>query len=225
MRIFLVRHGESQANVEQSLHKTLPDHEIALSSRGKLQPVFAAEKIKDFLLKCDKVRIWNSPYRRTRETADIFCEALKGYILDRREHILLCEQQFGIFDGLEDDEIEDKFPAEFHHWNLCKKHNGKFWARYPMGESPFDAATRIHQAFGTFHRDAAQGVEDIAIVCHGTVVKLFEMMWLHKSPEWFATRKTIGNCGVMLIQDKTSKCIFPGFKKGEEIEPLEDAVR
>lgn len=224
MNIFLIRHGESQANVEKSLHKTLPDHEIALSSRGMEQPRFAAEKLKDWIGKNPiKFRVWNSPYRRTRDTAQRFCEALgEEYILDTREHVLLCEQQFGIFDGLSDREIEDRFPSEFHHWNLCKKHNGKFWARYPMGESPFDAATRIHQAFGTFHRDE---IENIVVVCHGTVVKLFEMMWLHKSPEWFAERKTIGNCGIMLIRNKTSTCLFPGFKHGEIIEPLEDAIK
>lgn len=238
MRIFLVRHGESQANVEKTLHKTLPDHEIALSSRGMEQPAAAAEKLSKYIDAAwdesqanvstssfffPKLRIWNSPYRRTRDTAFRFCEALDDkYILDQREHVLLCEQQFGIFDGLEDNEIAERFPAEFHHWNLCKKHNGKFWARYPMGESPFDTSVRIHQSFGTFQRDEKHGIKDIAIICHGTVVKLFEMMWLHKSPEWFATRKTVGNCGIVLIENKTSKCLFGGFKHGKEIPSLEE---
>lgn len=228
MRIILVRHGESQANVDQSIHKRLPDHEIALSTRGQTQAKTAAEKLYEFYVnkygegevehwqqhKSRKFHFINSPYRRTRDTADIISRnfpASKSLI--RKENILLCEQQFGIFDGLEDDEIERKFPEEYKTWKLCKNYNGKFWARYPMGESPFDAAIRVNQAFARIKKNSDK---DHIIICHGTVVKLFVMMWFNYSPEWFATCKTIGNCGLYLIEDNKDKgYIFPGYRKGK----------
>jgi len=224
MRILLVRHGESQANVDQKLHQTIPDHEIALSSRGQKQPEQAAKHITKFykdkegtgdspILFTPYVKFINSPYRRTRDTADILKQKLIGkFTLSCSEDVLLCEQQFGLFDGLEDDEIEKKYPNEFHTWMLCKKYNGKFWARYPMGESPFDAAVRIHQAFG----DVIRAKSDHIIVCHGTVVKLFVMMWFGYSPEWFNKERTIGNCGIYLIEhDRDKGWLFPGYKRGK----------
>jgi broad specificity phosphatase PhoE len=230
-KIYLIRHGESQANVDKRLHLNLPDHEIALSSRGIDQAKEAARQLRNkftsvYGYSWAHMTLWNSPYRRTRDTAKIIYDTLyeQGHDLINyhahvhcKENIFLCEQQFGLFDGLEDNEIEAKFPAEYKTWNLCKRFNGKFWARYPMGESPFDAAIRISQSFDTFK----QG--NNIIVAHGAVIKLFLMMWFGRPPEWFNEEKTIGNCGIHLIEyDRPSGCseekiIFNGFKDGQLI--------
>jgi broad specificity phosphatase PhoE len=42
--------------------------------------------------------MWVSPYKRTRETAEIIMEEAGMYIWDVKEHILLGEQQFGLFE-------------------------------------------------------------------------------------------------------------------------------
>ena len=48
----------------------------------------------------------------------------------------------------------------------------------PLGESRFDVAIRVHEAFGTFHRDAERnGVRNIIIICHGVTLRAFVMMW------------------------------------------------
>lgn len=234
--IILIRHGESQANMDQSLHRKLPDHEIALSSRGQDQAHEAGIKLREYLeestrklyhrLDLHAIYLWNSPYRRTRDTAKLISDAFnyntdKQLFLNKKENILLCEQQFGVFDGLEDDEIKEKFPEEFKVWSLCKKYNGKFYARYPMGESPFDAACRIQQSFRDF-KSGIKSTKDIhVIVCHGTVVKLFEMMWFNFNPEWFASAKTIGNCGFSVIetyQQKEPNWVFSGYKRGQLVQ-------
>jgi 2,3-bisphosphoglycerate-dependent phosphoglycerate mutase len=70
----------------------------------------------------------------------------------------------------------------------------------PLGESRFDVAVRIHQAFGTFHRDAERhGVRNIVVVCHGVTLRAFVMQWLHKPYEWFDQQKNPGNCDVYHI--------------------------
>jgi len=264
MRIFLVRHGESQGNVDKSLHKIIPDHEIALTTGGMEQAQVAGRvlkkyfkenptttmdfgtglldglltsmgkqkglnnaalaQVKDLIQKqassgnVAKARLWHSPYRRTRETARIVTGVANEVISDVREHILLCEQQFGLFDGLTREESFSKFPDEYDSFQHAKKFNGKFYARFPMGESPFDAACRVHQAFGTFKRDEEdKNVNDIIIICHGAISKLFTMMWLHKSPEWFEAEETCGNCGIRLIEDHKDKgYIFGGHSRGKE---------
>jgi broad specificity phosphatase PhoE len=160
-------------------------------------------------------RLWLSPYRRTRETADEIQGKLGYRVLDRREHILLCEQQFGLFDGIPDDQLPILFPNEHNHYDKCQKFGGRFWARMPLGESRFDVATRVHQAFGTFHRDAEKhGIRNLIIVAHGVTIRAFVMMWCHKTPEWFEDEPNPNNCSVREIVDNEDRgYIFPGFPR------------
>jgi len=220
MYIYLVRHGESQANVDKTLHLKLPDHEIALSSRGQEQAKEAGRNLSKELVRNipSSITLWNSPYRRTRETSNFIIDNLnEDYknIITRRESIYFCEQNFGVFDGLEDDEIEKEFPKEFKTWNLCKKFNGKFFARFPSGESPLDTAVRVAIGFNQIKDFHSQGIH--IVVAHGTVIKLFEMMWFNHSPEWFYEAKTIGNCGIQVIKDNIEWNVFPGYKDGKLI--------
>lgn len=171
-----------------------------------------------------QLRLWTSPYKRTRQTADAIASKLNeggqlGWLRDRAENILLCEQQFGLFDGISDAELPLKFPNEYAHYKKCEDFEGRFWARMPMGESRFDVCQRVHQAFGTFQRDAERhNVQNIAIVCHGVTMRAFKMMWLHKTPEWFEEEKNPGNCAIhhislnLLGRYVDEGCIFEGFK-------------
>src|SRR5690242_4710828 len=108
MRILLVRHGESLGNVDPSVHATTADHAIPLSATGVDQARRAGASVAAFYadaLGDDRphVRLWVSPYKRTRQTADALVETAGAWITDRVEHILLCEQQFGLFDGVPED--------------------------------------------------------------------------------------------------------------------------
>ena len=170
-------------NVDISVHETMADHAISLSERGKAQAVQAGEQLNEYLGTLSvvgPVRLWTSPYKRTRQTADGLQQSAGSWIEDRREHILLCEQQFGLFDGVPDGDLAARFPDEYAHFEKQERFEGKFWARNPLGESRFDVATRVHQAFGTFHRDADNhGIEDIIVICHGVTLRAFVMMlWL-----------------------------------------------
>lgn len=162
------------------------------------------------------VRLWSSPYRRTRETAEAILSQAGRWITDQREHILLCEQQFGLFDGVPDEELPKRFPAEFEHYDKCCRFEGKFWARMPLGESRFDVAQRVHQAFGTFHRDASDlDIRDIVVICHGVTLRAFVMMWCHLSPEWFEAESNPPNCAMRLIDGQGDDgYLFEGFPRG-----------
>ena len=197
----------------------MADHAIPLSDKGKEHSSLVGEVLsKHFQDRygekgVEKVRMWTSPYVRTRETGDRIAAALDGWLLDRREHILLCEQQFGLFNGVPDDQLPDRFPEEYALYSKQVRFAGKFWARLPMGESRFDVATRVHQAFGTFHRDALRhGIKDIIVVSHGVTIRAFLMMWCHLSPEWFEGEANPRNCAIRLIQDGEDRgYLFEGF--------------
>jgi len=220
MRILLVRHGESMGNADPTVHATTADHAVPLSERGREQAREAGKHIaRHFETHASDeqrhVRLWLSPYRRTRETADALVETAGAWITDRVEHILLCEQQFGLFDGLSDAEMLERFPHEKTYFDLQCRFGGKFWARMPQGESRLDVAQRIHQAFGTFQRDAVQhGIHDIVVICHGVTLRAFVMMWCHLSPEWFEAEPNPANCAIRLIDHGVDRgYLFAGFPR------------
>lgn len=238
MRILLVRHGESEANVDKSLLTRQPDHAIRLSTRGEEQAAAAGSFLTKWFIEDGPgaspsslfppmgshvgsgkfpFRMWTSPYKRARQTADGILAVMEqeaGAVpaSGRHEHVHLAEQQFGLFDGLSEEELIEKYPREQEHYKRCESFEGRFWARMPLGESRFDVALRVHQAFGTFHRDAEKhGINTIVVVAHGTTIRAFVMQWLHKPFEWFEKEPNPANCSVRLIDGKEDRgYIHPG---------------
>ncbi|KKN43539.1 hypothetical protein LCGC14_0701860 [marine sediment metagenome] len=212
MKIYLVRHGESESNVDKAVHLRKADHAINLGPNGLSQ----AEGVGKFLAQALKnnswngeinARLWYSPYQRTKKTKDGILTALKRDNMTFKfgclEHPLLVEQQFGLFDGLSDDELKEQYPNEHAHYNKHQKFEGRFWARMPLGESRFDVAQRVHQVFGTFHRDADRhGIETLVVVSHGVTIRAFIMMWLHRTVEWFEKEPNPKNCSIRLIDNR-----------------------
>ena len=159
------------------------------------------------------LRLWNSPYIRARQTADELAAVLGPRVTSRRENVLLSEQQFGLFDGVPDDEIPKRFPDQWQHYDLLSRFHGRFWAKVPMGESRFDVARRINQFFSLPHRDKDHDdIDDVVIVSHGVTIRAFVMMWCHKSPEWFEEERNPNNCAIRLIDDDGDQgYVFDGF--------------
>lgn len=209
LNILLVRHGLSAGNKDKKVHHELPDHAIPLAEEGFVQARRAGLSIKSYLhdnnLADTHVRLWQSPYLRTRQTAQEIVNTQwrthkKSIITDVREDVALCEQQFGLFDGLTNKELKVKYPDEHAHYEKCERFDGRFWARMPLGESRFDVTLRVHQMFGTWVRDAERhGVNTIVVVSHGVTIRAIMMRWLHRSFEWFESEPNPGNCSVRVI--------------------------
>ena len=215
-----MRHGESLGNLDAQIHQTTADHAVPLSERGCEQAREAGRHVAMSLASelgdsRPHVRLWVSPYLRTRQTADALMETCGSWITDRVEHILLREQQFGLFDGVPNEELPLRFPQEHAYYDMTCRFGGKFWARMPMGESRFDVAKRIHQAFGTFHRDHLEhGIKNLVVICHGVTLRAFVMMWCHLSPEWFEAESNPNNCAVRLIDGGSDRgYLFDGFPR------------
>lgn len=176
-----------------------------------------------------RLRVWSSPYRRARETTEHITAALLRNVVHmpptvmgntssfqwpmladapqlghpdpyvpawHRESIRLAEQQFGLLNGIADGNVADHYPDVHEDYERA----GKFYARPPGGESRYDVAIRVHQQFGTFHRDAERhGIRNIIVVCHGTTLRCFLMEWLHRSPEWCMAEPNPKNCAIRRI--------------------------
>ena len=202
MHIFLIRHGESMSNSGENYIKKLPDHLVSLTEAGKEQAREAGEWLTSYCreknIDLSRARIWRSPFLRTRQTCDEFNKFLK--IDDIREDITLTEQQFGLFDAVPYEEWGKLYPREFAEYERQISNYGRFYARLPLGESPFDVAIRIHQFMGTIYRDYERhGVDTLFIFTHGTTIRTFLLRWFHYSPEWYHEEHNPRNCWIREI--------------------------
>lgn len=68
--LILIRHGQSEGNRNRNIHQFIADHRISLTPEGWLQAEDAGRRLKAVLRKDDSIRIFTSPYRRTRETTE-----------------------------------------------------------------------------------------------------------------------------------------------------------
>ena len=216
MHIFLIRHGESVANTGENYVNRIPDHLVSLTENGIAQArkegKWLAEYCAENGVDLSRARIWRSPFLRTRQTSEEFNRFLK--IEDIREDITLTEQQFGLFDSVPYADWGKLYPNEYAEYKRQISNYGKFYARPPMGESPFDVAIRVHQFMGTIYRDFEKhGVDTLFIFTHGTVLRAFLLRWFHYSPEWYHEEKNPKNCWIREIKDGKDMGYINGGEK------------
>jgi hypothetical protein len=107
LRIFLIRHGESEANVDPSVYHTTPDHKVALTKNGIGMAKSAGDAIDTFLRdtcgvtpETSPTLMYVSPFQRTRQTATEILQSKAGqWVRGVQESPLLVEQDWGMFEG------------------------------------------------------------------------------------------------------------------------------
>lgn len=145
--LYLVRHAQSQSNVDNSILKDKTNVGIHLTEIGIAQAKetgkFLVEELSQNITLDHKLKIWNSPYERTRQTSSIIKEELKkaGLTFVEEESIHIAEKQFGLLDDVTD--YENQYSAENAHYLLHKNEQKDFFARPPLGESSFDMCQRL----------------------------------------------------------------------------------
>lgn len=209
LRLFLVRHGQSAANLDKSMNILLPDHSIELSPEGHVQAQAAGKALANYLsasASCGPIRILCSPYERTRQTSAAIEAVLRerGLHFDKREALELRELEFGLFDGVPDEDMPLLFPREYEHYHKHVRISGEFFAQMPQGESRCQVAERVKGVFGTVLRDAAAEradcIRDFVLVTHGVTLRCIRMQWMHYLWEWFDQQRNPNNASIQLIE-------------------------
>jgi len=196
--LWLVRHGESVANVAASraereglerIEIDIRDADVPLSSTGRDQASALGgwwSSHEDSIDVC-----WVSPYRRARETLEI-ARGDKGgdapTVVDER----LRDRQLGILDLLTRHGVSVLHPEEAER----RRHLGKFYHRPPGGESWADVALRLRSFLGDELPGSSEGG---LVVAHDAVVMLALYVLLrldeHQLLE-FAASHTVLNASV-----------------------------
>jgi probable phosphoglycerate mutase len=129
VKIFFVRHGESEANLKKEFSNRGYKH--GLTARGASQVIILAEA-----LNCLNIhKIYSSPMMRAVETANILAEHLRIPI---EITDALREYDCGIIEGRSDSESWDEYDRVFKLWM-----EGSWHARIEEGESFEDIRSRF----------------------------------------------------------------------------------
>ena len=200
-RLFILRHGESAGNVARDLAErenrpfidlgVTRELDVPLSALGERQ----ARAVGDWLASLPEherpTAAIVSPYRRTRQTAELALGRLPGVKLTVDER--LREREFGILNRL------TRFGIQARHPELVELRStlGKMYFRPPGGESWCDVLLRLRSLLDTVKLTHADG--RLLIVSHQVLVLLFRFLLEDLSEEKLLeidSGQEIANCSI-----------------------------
>jgi broad specificity phosphatase PhoE len=187
--IFLIRHGESEGNVDKSVYEKIPDYAIPLTELGR-QQARDCGKWLDVNFGANGFFFYVSPFRRTRQT---FEEIIAGsnFWFDYREDPRLREQEWTTrVKGYDMNEELER--ASFGH----------FYYRFGGGENCADVFDRCSDFLDTLFRDFEKSrfPPNCAIVSHGMAIRVLLMRWFHLTVEEFEALRNPKNASVIRLQ-------------------------
>ena len=210
-RIFLIRHGQSQGNVDNSKYDQYFDSDIELTEKGEADARKSALKIgelwdilhsqrwnRDLIEKTPnslKCSMFFSPYTRASQTAKIIAETISKEV----EHVEICdmtcshllhERRWG---SLRQDVLKYK------KGDTRRNQLFQFFNRPENGESFSDAYQRV-VLFDMWMNSVTKHQTNI-VVAHGELNKLYMMHLLGWAIEEFEKYKNPKNGEVFLIED------------------------
>ena len=205
-RIILVRHGESEANVDPTVYARVPDWQIALTEQGVAQAREAGREISG-LIGDGAFGVFSSPYVRTEQTKNAMLAGIGREPVFDYQDPTLREQEYGNMPPTDENEANRAFRKRF----------GYFFYRFPEGESCADVydsmALFLDSLYCRFDRPSCP--ENIIIVSHGTAIKCFLARWYHWSIERFESIGQLPNCHVSVMrQDDRSFVLEEPFENG-----------
>ena len=190
-RIILIRHGESEGNVNKLVYGQKPDYALLLTQKGKEQAATAGARLKE-LVKDEELHFYVSPLFRTRQTFFEVAQNFSESQYNWNEEPRLREQEWGHLRTLEQCRVVD----------LERDAYGIFYFRIPDGESAADVYDRVSDFFNTLFRDFEKpGFPPNAVmITHGMAIRLFLMRWFHFTVEEFEVLANPVNCAIVLME-------------------------
>eukprot|EP00532_Pseudo-nitzschia_australis_P015016 CAMPEP_0168283456 /NCGR_PEP_ID=MMETSP0141_2-20121125/22956_1 /TAXON_ID=44445 /ORGANISM="Pseudo-nitzschia australis, Strain 10249 10 AB" /LENGTH=349 /DNA_ID=CAMNT_0008227341 /DNA_START=53 /DNA_END=1103 /DNA_ORIENTATION=- len=226
-------------NVDDTAYSTIPDWKIPLTRRGERQALRAAKDLTE-LIDGETLFAYSSPYKRAIGTWDIIEEYIEDYnkkklnskhdgdndkgkkgveIIGMREEPRVAEQQFGNFQN----------PHKVRTAKSERRTFGRFFFRFPEGESGMDVYSRCSSFLATLSRDIKQidlrysnlfshdddrvnenetglasakcGMADmnILVVCHGLTLRLLLMRYFQLTVEEFESSYNSQNAKLVVM--------------------------
>ncbi|KAL1204647.1 Phosphoglycerate mutase-like protein AT74H [Cardamine amara subsp. amara] len=207
-RIILMRHGESAGNIDAGAYATTPDHKIPLTEEGREQAREAGKKMRALISThsgdgaCGenwRAYFYVSPYERTRTTLREVGKAFsRRRVIGVREECRIREQDFGNF------QVEERMRIV----KETRERFGRFFYRFPEGESAADVYDRVSSFLESLWRDVdmnrhqveASSELNLVIVSHGLTSRVFLTKWFKWTVEEFERLNNFGNCEFRVLE-------------------------
>lgn len=156
MKLFLARHGESEANVLRVISNRDVPH--PLTEKGRGQALELANALSGAAIR----HVYTSPILRARQTAEIVCERLgvNWKIADG-----LREFDCGVLEGRGD---EDAWTT--HLWVQRQWDAGDLDARIEGGESHREVEARFRETLREAERGSDETGDPVLFVTHGALL-------------------------------------------------------
>ena len=184
MRIYLIRHGETEGDVEDRYGGDYDDH---LTDRGKEQAKELAKKLEGKGVEI----IYHSPRIRAVETAKIVGKKL-GVKLQAIDNIRE-RNNYGILTGMVKSEAKKKFPKEVE-----KLEKIQLYHKVKSSEDYEHFKRRVVKAFEIMVNNDQYNV--IAIISHGGPISCIVRDVLKRGEI-----KKLGDCGILEIERRGNK--------------------
>jgi broad specificity phosphatase PhoE len=216
MRIYLVRHAESESQVDLSVLLNKQDCDQEITVRGWNQAHAVSEwfemQIREF---AKKPGFWalliRSPWKRAVQTSEPIIERLGlrksgGYLERVEDDELLCERQLGLFGPYHEAQLPVMFPSEYALFQREIASVGRYRARPAGGESYLDVELRLKQFLPKIKAAARAGVTDLIVVGHSRAHSIFRKLLLGLAEHEYKGKGGWDNCMVRLLE------FAPGMK-------------
>jgi len=188
-RVVLIRHGESEANVNRKITQGVPDHALHLTAKGREQALDTGERLLRITQR-ESTQFMISPYVRTRETFNGIARAFGDTGLHVREDVQMREQDFGNFDKPDVKELHKE-----------KRVFGQFYYRFPEGESLADVYDRASLFLESLYRQWEHSQEEnFVLVSHGLWIHIFLMRLFGYGVDQFYHLESLHNCEIIVLQ-------------------------
>ena len=191
-RVIIVRHGESSYNVERRVqgHCDLS----RLTAKGESMAVQVATALKGISLDA----AYSSPLSRAKHTAELIL-ANSDHAPQPQISADLIEIYLPLWEGLRFDEVEEKYPDEYHAWRT-QPHLLKMSLSDENGTVDFLPVPDIYAQAHQFWRTALprHAGETILIVAHSGINRALINRAIGLHPEDYQ-RFHISNCGISIL--------------------------
>ena len=213
-RIILLRHGESEANVDSTILAHKADNLIELTEKGREQARRAGLRLRELLGPDAVITVVLSPFERTQQTLCALMETFGEHAV-REVHVdpRVREQEFGNLQTQEDLQTAREEAQKV----------GRFYYRRPNGESSADVYDRasdlweslcsgysIRTRFEGAAKGAISGGDDSAllVVTHGLTMRLLLMRYFSWSVDTVDSVYNPANCDTWVLKKRPGARVY-----------------
>jgi alpha-ribazole phosphatase len=167
MKLFLVRHGQTDWNLAQRFQGY---SDVPLNGVGRQQAVALKNRLSGQIIDC----IYSSDLQRASETARVISNGKIEMRIDSR----LREMNFGLWEGLTYNEVKEKYTDALSVWESDLYQNS------PMdGETLEQLARRVQSMLNDLCEKHVD--QTVLVVAHGGVLQTLVCLALNLSPAMY----------------------------------------